>query len=84
MRYVHKDKGKGDGRVLTRLAACVAGGVGLKDLQRGQVDTVLGCWHDHGCFVDSTQEGRRSIRAAADAPCLDSLARQGGDRGQRS
>ena len=81
---VRKDEGKGDGWVLARLAAYVAGDVGLEGLRRGQDDTVLGCWRDHGYFVDGTQEGRRAICAATDALCLDSLARQGGNRGRRS
>ena len=34
-RDVRKDEGKGDGRVLARLAACVAGGVRLEGLRRG-------------------------------------------------
>ena len=76
MRDVSKGEGKGDGWVLERLAACVARGVGLEGLWRGQDDTMLECWHHHGCFVDSTREGRRAMRAAAGAWCLDSLVRE--------
>ena len=49
--------------------------VGLKRLRREQDNTVLGYWHGHECYIDGTQEGRRVIRAAADAPCLDSSPR---------
>lgn len=82
-----KDEGEGDGRVLARLAACVARGVvGLEGLRRGYGDTVtvLGYWRDHGCFVDGTQESRQAIPAAADGPWLESSARRGRDRGGRS
>jgi len=78
---VRKDEGERDGRVLARLAAGVAGGAGLEGLWGGQEDAVLGCWGDHGCFVDGAEEGRRAIGAAADTPCLDALARRARDRG---
>ena len=80
---MRKDEGKRDGRVWARfkLAACVARGGGHEGLRRGQDVTVLGCWRDHGWFVDSTPEGRRIMRAAADVPCLDSLTRRRDWRG---
>ena len=55
--------------------------VRLEGLRRGQDDRVLG-WCDHGCLVDDTLEGRWTIRAAADAPRLDSVARRGDWRGR--
>ena len=36
-------------------------------------------WDDYGYFVDSTLDGRRTIRATADVLCLDSLAARRGD-----
>jgi hypothetical protein len=76
-----EDEGKGDVRVLARLVVRIAMGVGLEGLQRGQDNTVLRYWSDHGCFVDNTQEGRRAMRATTDEPCLDNSARRGDWRG---
>lgn len=73
---MREDEGKRDGQVLARLVAYIAMGVALEGLWRRQDDTVLRYWGNHGCFLDSTQEGRRTMRVATEC-----RARRGDWRG---
>ena len=65
---MRENEGKRDGQVLARLVTYIAMGVALEGLWRRQGNVVLSCWDNHGCFLDSTQEGRRAIRVATDVP----------------
>ena len=55
--------------------------MGLESLRRRRNDRMLRHWSNHECFMESTQEGRRAMRAATDVSCSHSSARRGDSRG---